>query len=997
MQKAQSSNYKTFQRNNLCAAVALAMCATAAPALAQDSPGVEEVVVTGSFIRRSEGLSAASPVVQITAEDIVAQGTLNMAQIVQNMTFNNGTAITNSIQGVTDAIASFNLRGLGTRATLELIDGKRIVNDNVQRMMPSIAIQRMDIVTDGAAALYGTDAVAGVVNMLPYKSYDGVKLEHYAEGDSRGDFNDSTTSFLAGKDLGGGVDLVVAGSFRTSTTLKWADRPKLMNSGLTHNSGANPTNYNVPQRDANGVLTGAVRSTPEPICGTDPEDHSDVQGHSKYGTLALGRCWFSFGDTRDFREPQQTSSLYANLNWDVNPDLVLGAQVMWSRQLYHGRQNPGNPGARFGELPTIRGELPGNPYRAKASDGREIYAQPLRDGNGAIVNDGLGRPMPLRGSDGRVVLATNQFAPIGTDAQGGVPFYEDMAFSSSWLPFGKAGTNTLPQAIGSNSINDRDADNRSGRLAFSADYTVPFLDGWEGTSFYTFGRDQDVSANTQQFSFGAVEQGLNCDVINDIDACFNPFAATAPQFFNSQAVADAIYTRDRVNNRDTLHTFDTVLNGTISPGGFELRGGPIGAAFGYQRRDETDENVPTSTNQRNDQLIGTQVLPNKTSRSSDSWFGEFSFPVLTNLEFTAAVRDEQFSSGQGDLVQKFGVIYSPLDWLTIRATMGEAFIVPTLAQLNRPESCGLSNVDDLFTAFSGFITSCSTGNNALQSETSESKTFGIELRPLDGLLLSLTYSETDFVDRIVSTTTQDIVRSDYAEFQRATGFVPTDANPYPSIAALQAWINNPLSDKRIERDPQDITTTTRILQSDSNASTMLVQAWDLQARYDFSIGNFGDFVAGVQATFMDTYRFQLSEFTPEREAVGNQNNSYGAVPTIPELRANASLAWSMGNHSFNTTVRYMDEVIFDANEFSFQRFFPHSTWHHTDVLRAWTQVDAFYTYRDYALMDGSLSFSVGGRNLTDREAQRTGMIAGVAAETQDPLGRVFYARVNYDF
>lgn len=984
----------TYRVGLLSAAVALALISNAETSYAQDALA-EEIIVTGSFIRRSEGLSAASPVTQLTAEDLEAQGTLNMAQIVQNLSFNNGTAVTDSIQGTSSSNASFNLRGLGERATLQLVDGKRLPTGNVQRLLPNIAIERMDIVTDGAAALYGTDAVAGVVNMVPYKSYEGTKLEYYEEGDSRGDFRDSTISFITGRSFGNGVDAVLAGSFRHTGTLEWADRPSLMTSGLTHNSGANPANYNVPQRDANGVLTGASVSTPEPACGTDPNNDPTVQGSEKFGTLALGRCWLSFGDTRDFFEATDTSTLFGNLNWEVNDDLNFSTQIMLSRLTNAGRQNPGNPGARFAELPIVRGELPGNPFRAVASDGRELFAQPLRDNSGNIVTDGHGQPLPLRDSNGAVLLATNQFADISTDAQGGVPFNEDVPMSSAWLPFGKA--NTLPSIFKDDGINRRDDDDRAGRLAFTADYRVPFLSDWRGTSFYTLSINSDVGANTQQFSFSAVEQGLNCDVVNDHTACFNPFGAPDPRFLNSQAVADSIYTRDRTDHQDTLQTFDTIINGTISPGGFELAGGPIGAAFGYQRRDEEDKNVPELTNILNDQLIGVQVLPNTTSRTSDSYFGEFSFPVLSNLELTYAIRDEQFSTGQGDVVQKYGLIYSPTDWFTLRATRGEAFIVPTLPQLNSPESCGLSNVDDLFTAFSGFITSCSTGNPALASESSNSKSVSLEFAPLDDLFLSVTWSETDFSDRIVSTTTQDIVRTDFANFQRATGFVPTAAQPFPSVAQLTAWVANPLSDPRIERDPADIETTTRIQQSDSNASNMLVKAFDINASYAFEIGDLGSFNASLQATYVDTYQFQLSQLDPVLEAAGAQNNSYGAVAAIPEWRANARLGWSRGNHSASATVRYIDEVTFDANEFSFQAVFPGSTWRHTDVIRAWTQLDAFYTYRDLSLLNGNASFTLGMRNVTDREAQKTGMIAGVAAELQDPRARVIYARMNYEF
>jgi iron complex outermembrane receptor protein len=120
------------------------------------------------------------------------------------------------------------------------------------------------------------------------------------------------------------------------------------------------------------------------------------------------------------------------------------------------------------------------------------------------------------------------------------------------------------------------------------------------------------------------------------------------------------------------------------------------------------------------------------------------------------------------------------------------------------------------------------------------------------------------------------------------------------------------------------------------------------------------------------------------------------VPSIPKIRANLRLNWGLGNHTLSATTRYVDEMTFDANEFSFQRFFPGSEYRGaTTVLNAWTQLDMFYSYRGYEALGGEMSFSVGARNLTDRMPQKTGMIAGVAAETGDVLGRVIYARVNF--
>ena len=115
--KRSTQDHPAFAIKLLSSAIALSLLGGAGQVLAQ-TPDVEEVVVTGSYLRRSEEITAASPVTQFSAEDLEGQGAVNMAQIAQNLTFNNGTAVTNSIQGVSSTISNFNLRGLGPRATL---------------------------------------------------------------------------------------------------------------------------------------------------------------------------------------------------------------------------------------------------------------------------------------------------------------------------------------------------------------------------------------------------------------------------------------------------------------------------------------------------------------------------------------------------------------------------------------------------------------------------------------------------------------------------------------------------------------------------------------------------------------------------------------------------------------------------------------------------------------------------------------------------------------
>lgn len=959
----------TTRKRLLCTAISLALVPISASLVSAQERAVEEVVVTGSFIRRSEGFTAASAVTQFTAEDLADQGTVNLGEVIQNLSFVNGaaSAVTNSVQGTSSIVSSVDLRGLGASATLTLMDGKRVPSRNVNKLMPSIAIERLDIVVDGAAALYGSEAVAGVVNFIPVKRYDGLKIETFTEADDRGDYEQHQASFLLGKELAEGIDFVLAGSFRDEGNLGWTDRPDLMRAGLSATTTGNPGNFSVPRRDANGNLTGAVATRPDPNCGTPRQDPT-VQGNNTRGFLASGRCWYESGVDLDWREKNQVTTLYSNLSYDYSPALSFSAQINYARQLENGRSSTSNPGGRDTQLPVIRGELPGNPFRAVDSLGRPLFA---RDANRDTLPD--------RNANGVVILDP-----------AGIPFNEDVRING-WRPFGKS--NTLPSTHNSDGSMADEGDDRDIRIALQTDFTMPFIEGWEGTAFYTWMETEDRSRSTQTLSFSALSQALNCDVLNDRDACFNPFAVVDPANLTSVHVMDQISTRHRQLNQVELQTFDLILNGNLP---FSAPAGEIGTAIGYQRREDSFDNRPPANVIAGDQFIGTQVYPFAASRNVDAVFMELAVPILSNLELSAAVRTEEFSTGQKSTDPKFGLVYSPTDWLTLRATTGESFIAPTLTQLNAPRTCGLSQAADPFSDFNAFVASCSQGNPALVPESSENHSLGFDLTPIDGLSISVTWNETDFVDRIVATSTADILRADFFNFRQATGFVSTPAQRFPTPAQLAAWVSSPLSDKRVIRNPADLTKINTIIQSDSNASRINVKGSDLRASYRMEIGDLGSFRFGLDATYMDSYSYQLSLDRPAVEGVGEQNGPPGAIPALPRWKANGSIGWSLGSHAANFTVHYVDEVNFDENPFAFQANFPFSTYRTVDVIRAWTDVDAFYSYRDVEMFGGNSAFTVGVRNLFDRQPQKTGMTSGIVAELQDPLGRVIYARVNFE-
>jgi len=982
------------KRRLLCTAISLSLIPLTTQSFAQESEmEVEEVVVTGSFIRRSEGFTQASQITQISADDLADQGTLNLGEVMQNMSFVGGpsSSITNTIQGTSSRSTSVDLRGLGPRSTLTLMDGKRVADENLNVMLPTIAIQRIDIVADGAAALYGNEAVAGVVNFIPYTSYDGIKIEAYGEQDDGGDYDEQSMQMLWGGDIGD-LDVVVAGQFRTNSRLGWDERPYLAQAGLNYSSNA-PGNYVVPVRDANGQYTGSAANRPDPNCAPADQRDSYIAGanNNPYGMLVGSTCYFDFGDTRSYREPTDTTSLFVNASWDVSDDLSLKFQAFNSRLYqvsYTSTSNPGN--SRIGELGALRGELPGNPFLARNSAGQQLYGV---DTNGDGVPD---RGMQDLNNDGLMDYIVSGTTPNG------IPLHEDVR-ARTLRPINKTHTPSDGHTVDGDNISDGTDHNR--RLMFQADFTVPFLEGWEGMAAYAQSTQKLRYVSNQNFDIEAMKQGVNCDVVNDRDACYNPFFVVNPEDNNTIHVMNAVAARSKEMEESWLDTIDIVLNGELPLGGFELPGGTIGAAIGYQRRNDKYTNTPSVHEIRGDTWIGSPIPENITSgsREVDAYFMELAIPILSNVEVEAAVRREEFSTGQESTDPKFGVTWAATDWLSLRATTGDAFIAPSIEQLLDPVSCALSTVTDRFSPFSAFTTACSGGNPGLENETSTSKQLGFDLAFGD-FDLSVTWNETDFQNRIVSITGQQVMNADFEAFKEWSGFTGSGVGSanQPSMAQLQAWLNSGLSNPDIIRDENDLGTILQVTSPGSvNAQSVKVTAYDIQGNYRFSLDNIGDFRINLQATFMDEFLYQDDEDSPILDAVGKTNLLTGTAPSVPELKANLRLGWVRDNHAITGTVRYVDEVEWDGTNYIpiIQRFA--NTNPNPSIvggkIRAWTDFDLAYTYRGINLYGGELGISVGSRNLFDRQAQRTPDFAGVMGEMQDPMGRSIYARMVYDF
>ena len=143
---------------------------------------LEEVVVTGSRIRRAD-LEGFNPVSVIDRDMIDTQSRVSIGDVLQRMPFSAGAAVNTGVNNGGSGAVNFSLRGLGSERTLVLINGRRAVASGLGanavvdlNNIPPTMIQRIEVLKDGASAVYGSDAVAGVVNIITRQDYDGAEL-----------------------------------------------------------------------------------------------------------------------------------------------------------------------------------------------------------------------------------------------------------------------------------------------------------------------------------------------------------------------------------------------------------------------------------------------------------------------------------------------------------------------------------------------------------------------------------------------------------------------------------------------------------------------------------------------------------------------------------------------------------------------------------------------------------------------------------------------------
>ena len=638
------SNSILGTHRHLGLSVMLACTATAAPALAQNQPDIEEVVITGSFIRGS-ALDAPSPVTVVDRTSIEAQGASAIWDVIRNLEINQGSntsvAGTNQDASQLAGTASVNLRNLGTNSTLTLINGKRftpaaVVSSSGQEAVdlnsiPLVMTERIEVLTDGGSALYGSDAVAGVVNVIMRTEFEGLELYADAQGiEEAGGTYEQTFSGIWGTSFNqGNTRLVVSGEYFERDPVgvedaSYFDPERIIHTGRVGSFGINsplganfnPAYINLPLSGRNRTervqLGESIRGTQglifaDPLCETLAGNNGSFFIDNRFSGIGrrngtcventLGEEFVAIGQQRNSFAATFTHSFsdnaefYSFLQHSAVETTREGSGYAFSRSL-HLVPAPSMLGsfAAFARNALPEGHNSNNPHTAANGGFNEGYFT-----GGDTISTGW----PRTGED-RVTESLTSGAQLGLRGEFTMadrPISYDVSYSWSYSSIEQQyetlirdRTELALAGLGGPDCTPNGTRNFNflGYPAFAP------LAGLFNIVFpgYILNTRESMSLALTSSNHG---QG-GCQF-------FNPYltSLTNPELANSQELLDWMTASDllRADKQNKLAVFDAVFSGEL----FEMAGGTAQFAAGYQHRRRNAAGIAPTIN-----LPGIRVI-----------------------------------------------------------------------------------------------------------------------------------------------------------------------------------------------------------------------------------------------------------------------------------------------------------------------------------------------------------------------------------------------------
>ena len=935
-----------------------ALMLLAGAAAAQDDGAATQlqgVEVTGSHIRRVDR-ETSNPVLTLGAKEITATGATTLGEVLQSMPIVAGTQANAQYNyPPSGGVAEIGLRGLTAARTLLLVDGQRVVSADVN-LIPVNMIERIEVLKQGASAVYGSDAIAGVVNIITKKKLKGFD---FSAGYGQSQYNDdrNTTADLSWGWSHGPAHLTTGLAFNTNSPIHASDRwwgaePYGFADGqvanLQQGSVAVPNGFTVVPVDA--LLTyGCPLSAPivTRIAGTDGSQHSDFRCFNYSPSSSQGSDLYNYQTENYLLAPAWHASAFALGELPVTDDLRAFGSVLYSHAHAKNQQAP------------------------------EAF-------NLSVASLTLNTPV--------MISAQSAYNPIGVD-------------------IGRQYTADIYSTLYLRNSGDRIYTFDTDMIQTSAGLRGVLMDIFDWSTVVSYGQQNGSTDVTGIPRIDSLPEALGPSYIasDGTPTCgtrLNPISGCTPinLLGTTGATLGTLNTDLHGSNDNALLTATADITG--SP--VELWAGPVGMEIGYDFRRYTLDSQPDPLAQQFVMFEGNQQ-PTHGSYTVNELYGEMLLPLLHDkpfaqaLNFSYGVRASKYSTFDSTVNNKYALEYRPVRDLLMRATYADIFRAPTIEDLyggasedapSYTDPCnGLStpqgqdpNIDAAcqgvsrsgnYQQYSTQAGALVTSTPTLQPETGYTTDFGLVYSPSWYTPLTI---EADWWHYTVNHAIAELHLQD----------------------SLNACYNYGDYCDNISRDP----TTGQLVNGTeprTNADRFTTTGLDAGIHLQLPRTAYGQLQLSIDGTYLKEFDYQvLAGDAPVADAsVAGQYNALVFDGGFPRLRATARANWTLGAYALSLTDSYIGNVneLVPANGSSCPDGDYLVVNNVPSCSRAIGSANYLSLAGSYSYQPWKAQFTLGVDDLFDEEAQLaySAPVPDTVLSLYNVVGRYFYARFKIHF
>ena len=965
-----------YQNNKLTKAVRLAIAAgVATTALAMPTmafaadeaaeESVERIQVTGSRIKRQE-LTAVTPIITVDAQEFSISGNLNIEQKLAELP-STLPAFGPSSNNPGDGTATVNLRGLGTSRTLVMVNGRRWIPSNQSGVVdlntiPASLIENVEIITGGASAVYGSDALGGVVNFNLKDDFEGVEFSALYDVTSEGDGQKYNLDLTMGGNFADdrGNAVVYLGYSKREPIFQ-GDR-SFSDKALRQGTDANGNPVLVPGGSA-GIPGTRVFGGPTLIGGA-----FDGQTLGRFNQDGSGNIWqdpqdrFNYAPDNFLQLPQERYTLNAFSHFYINDETRIYAEMSFINNVVPTELAP---------TPAFLGSLEVNPDSAFF---------------GADVQAGMNALVPELNADGDPT--GNMVTQLNAAGNFSIPFIGRRMVENG----------------SRQQLDTRDA------MRFLVGIDGYINDDWSYDAYYSRSQLNRTSLLNNDVSNSRFRQAVL--VTDDGSACQDTSGGCAPlNIFGEGNISQAAVDFINIGATNVTSITQEVIMANVSgvlpftmPGADEQ----VGLVFGYEMRKDKSSFRPDEFLASGDVLgflAGQETVGNY---DSNEIFTEISIPLLADAAFAkdlslwGAARYADYSN-IGNVASFAGAInWSINDMISTRVGYQQAVRAPNVSELFLGQTNGFPPATDPCSAdgFQAGVTDVALceatgvtpgqvgvfgqantqiegrfgGNPDLREETSDTFTVGIVVAPMEGLDFTLDYFKISIEDSI--------------------SVLGGGVDNVLDICYNQVKDINSAFCQAIERRSDSNVNVVNVL--NENIAKLETSGIDFNVTYNHELdfgfaGNGSNLNIQFRSTFLDTFDVTpVVGLATVNECAGSYGNTRGTPRA--EFQANTRINWTSGDLTLSALVRYIGEVdddsLLDATVSASDLAVP--------SLEAEWYLDISANY----LVNDAMSVNFGINNILDTEPTQIGAQqsqANTFPELYTVLGPRLFISATYKF